>query len=147
MLAFLHIVFSIQCTLVWGCQIPWNWNYRQLWAAMWVLGIEPESFGRAVSALNGWIISPACKGLFILSKYEWPRLRNRIQGALNMLHCGSSYIKFYSPRTKESHKMLLPNILVGTAGYNKARRKALRYHSGCYTMTFLALGLVEAMTC
>ena len=23
--------------------IPWNWNYRQLWAIMWVLGIEPRS--------------------------------------------------------------------------------------------------------
>lgn len=24
-------------------QIPWGWNYRQLWANLWVLGIEPES--------------------------------------------------------------------------------------------------------
>jgi hypothetical protein len=27
--------------------IPWNWSYRQLWATMWVLGVEPGSFGRA----------------------------------------------------------------------------------------------------
>jgi hypothetical protein len=25
----------------------WNWNYRQLWAAMWVLRVRPGSFGRA----------------------------------------------------------------------------------------------------
>lgn len=22
----------------WGCQIPWDWSYRYLWAAVWVLG-------------------------------------------------------------------------------------------------------------
>ena len=40
------------CVSVWGCQIPWNWSYRQLWAAMWMLGIEPGSSDRAVFALN-----------------------------------------------------------------------------------------------
>ena len=37
------------CLRVWGDQSPWNWRYRQLWAAMWVPGIEPGSSGRAVS--------------------------------------------------------------------------------------------------
>ena len=45
------------CMSVWRCQIPWNW--RQLWAAMWVLGIEPRSSGRTASALNHWADSPA----------------------------------------------------------------------------------------
>lgn len=27
--------------------MPWSWRYRQLGAAMWVLGIEPVSPGRA----------------------------------------------------------------------------------------------------
>lgn len=40
------------CLAVWGCQIPWNRNYSQLWADTWVLGIERESCGRAASALN-----------------------------------------------------------------------------------------------
>ena len=44
---------------VWGCWIPWNRSYRWFWAAMWVLGIEPVSSGRAVSAPNPWVISPA----------------------------------------------------------------------------------------
>ena len=36
------------------CHIPWDCGHRCLWAAMWVLGIEPEpeSSGRASSALN-----------------------------------------------------------------------------------------------
>lgn len=25
-----------------GCWISWDWNYSQLWAAMWVLGIKPS---------------------------------------------------------------------------------------------------------
>jgi hypothetical protein len=32
-------------------QMPWNWSYRQVWAAMWMLGMEPKSSGRAASAL------------------------------------------------------------------------------------------------
>ena len=32
--------------------IPWNWNYGQLLAAAWVLGIEPRSSAKAASALN-----------------------------------------------------------------------------------------------
>jgi len=38
---WLHYISS---ALVWGCQIPWHWSYRQLWAAMWVLEIEPRSY-------------------------------------------------------------------------------------------------------
>lgn len=34
-----------------------NWSYRQLLPTVWVLGIELESSGRAVSVLNVWAIS------------------------------------------------------------------------------------------
>ena len=34
-------------------------HYRWLWAIMWFLGIELRIYGRAVSALNCWAISPA----------------------------------------------------------------------------------------
>jgi hypothetical protein len=37
---------------------PWNWSYRQLWDAMWMLGIELESSRRAANAFNCWAISP-----------------------------------------------------------------------------------------
>jgi hypothetical protein len=38
-------------------RIPWNWNYRWLWAAMWVLGTKPKSSARAGRALNHWAIT------------------------------------------------------------------------------------------
>lgn len=44
-----------------GCQIPWNWSDRWLWATMWVLGIEPGSSTRKPSAFNLWAISLAYK--------------------------------------------------------------------------------------
>ena len=31
---------------------PWNWSYRQFQTALWVLGIEVRSCGRADSALK-----------------------------------------------------------------------------------------------
>ena len=34
-------------------------HYRRLWTTMWLLGIELRIFGRAVSALTCWAISPA----------------------------------------------------------------------------------------
>ena len=39
-----------------GCQI--SWEFRQLWATMWVLEIEPQSSARGMSALNHCAISP-----------------------------------------------------------------------------------------
>jgi hypothetical protein len=26
---------------VWGCWVPWHWSYKQLYAVMWALEIEP----------------------------------------------------------------------------------------------------------
>jgi hypothetical protein len=36
-----------------------RYHYRWLWATMWLLGFELRTFGRAVSALILWAISPA----------------------------------------------------------------------------------------
>lgn len=47
------------------CWIPGNWCYRELWAAMWVLGIEPWSSGRA-NARECWVISPAPACILLL---------------------------------------------------------------------------------
>ena len=42
-----------------GCWIPWDLrNYRQLWAAMLILGTESRSSARAISVLIHWAISP-----------------------------------------------------------------------------------------
>lgn len=32
--------------------IPWDWDYRQLWVTMWVIGVKIDSFGRAAIVLN-----------------------------------------------------------------------------------------------
>lgn len=37
-------------------QTLWNWSYRWLWAALWLLGKEPRFSGRAVRAPNCWTI-------------------------------------------------------------------------------------------
>ena len=37
---YLFLFYAHWCFAV-GIRSPGNWNYRQLWAAMWVLGIEP----------------------------------------------------------------------------------------------------------
>lgn len=41
-----------------GHQVPWSWNYRPLWASMWMLGLEFRSSVRRASALNHLAISP-----------------------------------------------------------------------------------------
>lgn len=47
-------------------------SYRQLWTAMWVLGIEPVFSGRAVSALIRWAISPAPRPyVFVTSPQDY----------------------------------------------------------------------------
>lgn len=41
-----------------GCQIPYCWNYRQLWAMLHGSGNPTLVSGRAVNALSHWAISP-----------------------------------------------------------------------------------------
>lgn len=50
----------------WGCCIPWNWSSRWLWAAIWVLGINPRSSARTVIAFNYWANSPAPSWLVLV---------------------------------------------------------------------------------
>lgn len=52
------------CSSGWVCWIPWKWGYRQLWAAVWMLGIDPVSFGRAAGAFNCWDTSLAPHVIF-----------------------------------------------------------------------------------
>ena len=65
-----------------GCQVPWNWTYRQLCAAIWVLGMEARSSGRAASALNCWVISP------VPGKFLWEEESNLLRKwALGLCIC------------------------------------------------------------
>lgn len=68
---------------VWGRLVPWNWSW-QLWAATWVLGTEPESFGRAASVLNHWAISPATPRMtlnFQLQEISQPPTQMELQAS------------------------------------------------------------------
>lgn len=41
---FLYVHWCFAC--MYDCvRIPWNWSYRQSWAAMWLLRIKPRSSG------------------------------------------------------------------------------------------------------
>jgi hypothetical protein len=51
-----------------GCWIHWEWSYRCLGAAMWVLGTEPRSSEAAASAFNHW---PICAVALIPEIYVW----------------------------------------------------------------------------
>lgn len=58
--AFMYI--CLPCTLLMsnevsrGCWVPKNWNYRQLWADMWMLGMEAKSSGKAAGLINQWAV-------------------------------------------------------------------------------------------
>ena len=45
-----------------------NWSYRWSWVYMWVLEIKPLSSGRAASALDLWVISPASYFKFLVMR-------------------------------------------------------------------------------
>ena len=67
------------CMSVWGCQVLWNRSYGCLWAAMWMLGIEPWTSGEATSVLNCWATSPApwivffsIVKMYLMLTSEWP---------------------------------------------------------------------------
>lgn len=45
----IHWWFCLHACLYEGIGSLWNWSDRQVWAALWVLGINP---GRAASAVN-----------------------------------------------------------------------------------------------
>lgn len=42
-----------------GLWISWNWSYSWLWAAVWMLRIDPRSSVRSEHAFNCWVVSPA----------------------------------------------------------------------------------------
>jgi hypothetical protein len=55
-----------------GYQILWSCHYRQPWAAVWVLGVEPRTSARATHALSNWAISPAQFSLLLGSSGPRP---------------------------------------------------------------------------
>lgn len=41
-----------------GHHITWNWSYRCLWVATWLLGLEPRSSAKTANGFNHRAISP-----------------------------------------------------------------------------------------
>lgn len=70
---FLHVNFQILFLLIFmyerayvaACRSQkrmsdsWNWRYRQLLVAIWVMGIKYRACGRAANILKCWASSPA----------------------------------------------------------------------------------------
>ena len=58
---FIYHIHALSAETKRGHCMPWNWNYRQLWASMRMLGIEPRFSGRAASALTAKPLSQSLK--------------------------------------------------------------------------------------
>ena len=69
------------CMQVYLCNaaFPGTGVNRQLYAAMWVLGIKPKSSGRAASALSHGAISPASQDMNIFKIYNILRRQRNIE--------------------------------------------------------------------
>lgn len=48
--------------------ISLDWSYRQMWVALWILGVKSGSSGRTAHVLNCWVISSA--HIILLSSFK-----------------------------------------------------------------------------
>lgn len=83
-----HFLDCFTCIYVWtqisawcpwrleGHEIPRNWSYGWLWAAVWVLEMEPVPSVRT-SAVHCWAISPALQEIFRVGKVECCSLKTK----------------------------------------------------------------------
>jgi hypothetical protein len=99
---------------------PWNWSCRQLWAAMWVLRINLESYGRTASALNSW-------GIFvprICCTFE-ASLGNRVRSHLKNKLAGRQRQAFLSSRPAWATKWVpgQPGLYRETLSRKKTKTK------------------------
>ena len=58
-----------------GCQIPWNWSYGCLWAAIGVLETEPSFSERRESVLLCWTIAVSLSLGFLMWRLPTPSTR------------------------------------------------------------------------
>ena len=107
--------------------------YRWLWTTMWVLRIEPRTSGRADSALNLWVISPAHVWVFCLfvcnvcHRYAWLLWRSEegvgslgtgVKGSYKM-PCGYWELNPSPLRASSvlNHKAIFPTYVGGCFAY------------------------------
>lgn len=72
---------------LWGCQKPWSQSYRQVPAAMWVVGIELRPSGTIASTLNA---QPSLQPLPVLKKecFLWVFVCTVSLGEVSIQHIG-----------------------------------------------------------
>lgn len=79
--------FLLPCMSIWGCQKPWNWSHRVLWAVMWMQGVKLRSSGRVASALNHWHL-PGCQVYFLTLETSVPLAGSVFPDLCVMKHTG-----------------------------------------------------------
>ena len=126
-LFFMCIGVLLACTSMWGCQIPWNWNYRQLQghrpSAMSGLGIEPRFSGRA---LHLWAISPTPLLLF------WDRLSHWTWSSQSWLH--------YWPASSKDPPVSASQWIIGKHHYTLFFAWVLWSQTQALTLVIIFLG-------
>lgn len=61
-----------------GHQVGWNSSYQMVVSHLWMLGIEPQPYARASSALNHWGVSPAPQDFHSSKrKRKWKGMKGR----------------------------------------------------------------------
>lgn len=78
-----------------GCQIPWAWSSKCLWAAVCVLETEPRSPGPVASAPNCRVISAAPNLLFEKLEFVFLFLQPNELLALDFWYTYKSFGKIF----------------------------------------------------
>lgn len=73
-LFYVHWCFACMY-VVWGCQKPWNWSYREVWAAMWIpgCGFLPAYLLLPPSYLTSCLSIETSRPLWQAPLYDLPR--------------------------------------------------------------------------
>lgn len=90
------------------CQILWEWGYRQLWDAMWVLVIEPGFFERVASARNHWVILPVPGGHLFFKPQHKVSVTNRNR----IFYQGPSKDRYNPPMTSTVHPQFSRSTII-----------------------------------
>lgn len=139
-----------------GHQMTWNYTYGELWAAIWVLGMEPRFSGRAARPLNHSTISPATPHYFKEEKYMYTQTYVLVLYTEKEPSASIGYVSVASnnPGSKISKekKAHLHTVLtmVSNLGYLNGRRcprlvtcKAFNLQGSCNIPTDIRKGITE----
>jgi hypothetical protein len=81
---YFYVYGCFDCPYVYACngfrdqKTILDWSYRCLWDNLWILGMEPESSGRAANPLNHW-------AFFLVSPLSLKTVFHVVQAGLELL--------------------------------------------------------------